>query len=42
MINVENEIFTIISTILRDKYEGIYVTGEYLNIPPTFPAVSIE
>ena len=42
MINVENEIFTIISTVLRDKYEGIYVTGEYLNIPPTFPAVSIE
>lgn len=41
MIDVENEIFTIISTAVRAKYPKIYMTGEYLKSPPSFPCVSL-
>ena len=41
MINAENEIFTDLATLLRTTYPGIYVTGERINIPPSFPCVSI-
>ena len=41
MIDVENEIFTIISTAARAKYPKIYMTGEYLKSPPSFPCVSL-
>ena len=41
MIDVESEIFTIISTAVRAKYPKIYMTGEYLKSPPSFPCVSL-
>lgn len=41
MIDIENELFTIIATALREAYTGIFVTGEYVRQPPKFPAVSI-
>lgn len=41
MIDIENELFTLIATALRAAYDGIYVSGEYVSQPPTFPAVSI-
>ena len=41
MIDVESEVFTVISTALRAEFNGIYVTGEYIAAPPEFPAVSI-
>lgn len=41
MIDVENEIFTIVSTAVRAKYPKIYMTGEYLKSPPSFPCVSL-
>lgn len=41
MIQIENELFTEIATSLRNKFDGIYVTGEYVKAPAKFPHVSI-
>lgn len=40
--NFDAKIFTPIAEMLREEFEGIYVTGEYVPAPPRFPAVSIE
>lgn len=39
--NINAKIFDPIATALREQYDGIYVTGEYIDAPPQFPAVSI-
>jgi hypothetical protein len=41
MINIESEIFNIIANEIREKYPGIYITGEYVKSPPSFPCVSL-
>jgi hypothetical protein len=41
MINVEKEIFTTVSTRIRSLYPDIYITGEYVKSPPSFPAISL-
>lgn len=41
MIDHETEIFNEITVPLRLQFTGIYVMGESINIPPSFPAVSI-
>ena len=41
MIDVENEIFTIVSTKVREKYSDIFITGEYVKVPSSFPCVSL-
>ena len=41
MIDIENEIFSIISEKLRAKHQGIYISGEYVKSPPSFPSVSL-
>ena len=41
MINVENEIFSIIAEAVRTAYPGAYVVGEYFKAPARFPCVSI-
>lgn len=41
MINVENEIFSIIAKAVRTAYPGAYVVGEYVKSPSRFPCVSI-
>lgn len=42
MIDVENEVFTEIAKAVRTAHPGVYVTGEYVRTPPSFPCVSIE
>lgn len=42
MIDIENEIFNSVATKLRNEYDGIFVSGEYVATPSSFPAVSIE
>ena len=39
--NLTAKIFDPIATALREQFNGIYVTGEYVDAPPQFPAVSI-
>lgn len=41
MIDIEAEVFDLISKKLRDKYNQVYVTGEYVKSPPKFPCISI-
>lgn len=41
MIDAENEIFSIVFTVVKEKYPKIYITGEYVKSPPSFPCVSL-
>ena len=41
MIDVENEIFSEISTVVRAVYPDIFMTGEYVKSPSSFPCVSL-
>ena len=41
MIDKETEMFEVVATALRNKYESIYIIGaEISDTPPKFPAVS--
>ena len=41
MIDIETEVFNTISTEVRNAYKGIFMTGEYVKSPPSFPCVSL-
>lgn len=41
MIDIENEVFTRLAEPLREQYPGIFVSGEYVRAPASFPYVSI-
>lgn len=41
MINVETEIFSAVEQAVRAEYPDIFLTGEYVPSPSSFPAVSI-
>lgn len=41
MIDVENIILTRLATALRTAYSGISVYGEYVEVPASFPCVTI-
>ena len=41
MIDIETEIFNIVATKVREKFQNIYMTGEYVKSPPSFPCVSL-
>ncbi len=41
MIDCENEVYTRIAKVLREKFPGINIAGEYVKAPSSFPHVSI-
>ena len=41
MINIEEELFNDVSTIAREEYPDLYMVGEYVKSPPSFPCVSL-
>lgn len=41
MIDAESEIFTAVSTKVRAHFSKIFMTGEYVKQPPSFPCVSL-
>lgn len=41
MIDIENEIFNEVSKRVREKYPKIFMTGEYVKSPSSFPCVSL-
>ena len=41
MIDIEAGVFSIISTKVRAKYPQIFITGEYVKSPSSFPCVSL-
>ena len=40
MINIEEELFSDVATQVRATYPNIYMVGEYVKSPPSFPCVS--
>ena len=41
MIDIENDIFNAVATVVREEYPDIYMVGEYVKTPPKFPFVSL-
>ena len=41
MINIESEVFSTVVTALRAEFTGIFVSGEAVAAPSSFPAVTI-
>jgi hypothetical protein len=41
MTNIENDVFTAVATATREQFPGIYMVGEYLPVPASFPAVML-
>ncbi len=41
MINVENEVFNRVATSVYKTYSDIYMSGEYVKSPPSFPCASV-
>ena len=41
MIDLENDIFSAVAAELREQFPGVFVSGEYVETPARFPAVTI-
>ena len=41
MIDIENQVFDRVATRVREQFPDIFMTGEYVNSPSSFPAVSL-
>ena len=41
MIDIENEVYSRLSALIREQFPDVFVTGEYTSAPSNFPAVSI-
>lgn len=41
MIDIEADVFNYVATALRTAHTGIFVSGEYVDAPSSFPAVTI-
>lgn len=41
MIDIESELFSEISSKVREKWPTLFITGEYVASPPNFPCVSL-
>lgn len=41
MIDIETEIFNEVSAKVQDQYPDIFMTGEYVKTPSSFPCVSL-
>ena len=41
MVNVENDVFNIVSIAVKEVYPDLYISGEYVKSPPKFPCVSL-
>ena len=41
MIDIENEVFNRVATRVREQFPNIFIVGEYVKSPSSFPAVSL-
>ena len=41
MIDVENKIYSIVETFVKEEYPDIFMVGEYVQAPAYFPCVSL-
>lgn len=40
MIDIENQVFDRVAKRVRERFPNIFMTGEYVKSPPSFPAAS--
>ena len=41
MIDIENEVYTSVEAVVKESYPTIFMTGEYVDAPSSFPCVSL-
>lgn len=41
MIDIENDVFSEVAKKVREKFSNIFVTGEYVKSPSSFPCLSL-
>ena len=41
MIDIESQVFDRVATKVREQFPNIFITGEYVSSPSSFPAVSL-
>ena len=41
MINIEEELFSNVANVTRETFPNVYMVGEYVKSPPSFPCVSL-
>ena len=41
MIDIENELFNKVATAVREAYSDIFMSGEYVKVPPSFPCATL-
>ena len=41
MIDIESQVFSRVATRVREQFPNIFMTGEYVYSPPSFPVVSL-
>lgn len=42
MIDIENQVIDLVTRKVRETYPNIFITGEYVRAPSSFPAIAIE
>lgn len=41
MIEIENEVFDAVASTIKALFPKVYITGDYVKTPPSFPCVSL-
>lgn len=41
MIDIESDVYSAVASTLREKFQGIFTSGEFTDAPARFPAVTI-
>lgn len=41
MIDIESTVFSTVAAVLREEYDGVFVSGEAVSVPTAFPAVTL-
>lgn len=42
MNDIENAVYTAIRNTILETYDNAYINGQYVRVPPSFPAITIE
>lgn len=41
MIDIESDVYSAVASVLREKFPGVFTSGEFIDTPARFPAVTI-
>lgn len=42
MIDIENEVFNVVAQAVRQQYPDVFLSGEYVKSPSSFPCISLS